>query len=292
MNELGCSTLCFARMPRREALDRVAALGFDLVDLGMLRPFNVGENQFRALHLDALTADADEVRQVRDELAERSLTLVAVNAGGGYLNLAWEREEGIRYVERSIEICRDLGGRVVTIQSGKLLRGTDWKANAEYVAPAVRELAAQAEQAGVELHIEGPHLEMLTHDLRTTVDFMSMVGADNVFVTMDPSHIVVADEDPVEVTRALAPLIRHVHIRDGAGASPVVVPGRGEIDFPGFVRVLREHGYAGPMMIELCQDEALDYEASNALYVDDTRFSLEFMRRVFDRVEETAGLSA
>ncbi|HEY9263485.1 MAG TPA: sugar phosphate isomerase/epimerase [Mycobacterium sp.] len=285
MNELGCSTLCFARMPRVEAFDHVASMGFGLVDLGMLRRFNVGEGPFCAHHLDALTADADEIRLVRDELDERALQLVAVNAGGGYLNLAWERDEAIAYVRRSIEICRDLGGRVVTIQSGKLLRGTDWRANAEYVAPAVRELASQAEQAGLELHVEGPHLEMLTHDLRTTLDFLDMVEHDNVFVTMDPSHIVVADEDPIEVTRALAPLIRHVHIRDGAGNSPVVVPGLGEIDFPAFVRVLREHDYTGPMMIELCQDEAEDYETSNARYLADTRFALEFMRKVLARVD-------
>jgi sugar phosphate isomerase/epimerase len=288
VNELGCSTLCFARMPRREALDTIAGLGFRLVDLGMLRPFNVGENQFRALHLDALTADANEISLVRDELAERDLQLVAVNAGGGYLNLAWERDEAIEYVARSVEICRDLGGRVVTIQSGKLLRGTDWKANAEYVVPAVRDLAARAEQAGVELHIEGPHLEMLTHDLQTTSDFMTLVDHHNVFVTMDPSHIVVADEDPVEVTRTLAPRIRHVHIRDGAGASPVIVPGLGEIDFPGFVRVLREHGYAGPMMIELCQDESEDYDRSNERFLADTTFSLDFMRKVLDRVDDAA----
>ena len=288
MNELGCSTLNFARMPRREALDNVAALGFRLVDLGMLRPFNVGENEFRALHLDALTADADEVALVRDELAERDLRLVAVNAGGGYLNLAWERDTAVAYVARSIDICRELGGGVVTIQSGKLLRGTDWKANAEYVVPAVRELAARAEQAGVELHIEGPHLEMLTHDLRTTTDFMAMVDHPNAFVTMDPSHIVVADEDPVAVTRALAPRIRHVHIRDGAGSSPVIVPGLGEIDWPGFVRTLREHDYAGPMMIELCQDESEDYDTSNARFLADTKFSLAFMRAVFDRVDDAA----
>jgi sugar phosphate isomerase/epimerase len=286
VNELGCSTLNFARMPRREALDNVAALGFRLVDLGMLRPFNVGENEFRALHLDALTADPGEIALVRDELAERSLQLVALNAGGGYLNLAWERDEAVDYVARSIEICRDLGGRVVTIQSGKLLRGTDWKANTEYVVPVVRDLASQAEQAGVELHIEGPHLEMLTHDLKTTSDFMAMVDHPNVFVTMDPSHIVVADEDPVEVTRALAPQIRHVHIRDGAGSSPVVVPGLGEIDWPGFVRVLRAHDYSGPMMIELCQDESEDYATSNARFVADTKFSLTFMRMVLDRVDD------
>lgn len=288
MNELGCSTLCFARMPSHEALDHVAELGFGLVDLGMLRPFNVGENRFQALHLDALVADDDEVRLVRDELDGRNLQLVAVNAGGGYLNLAWERDEAVAYVERSIDICRDLGGRVVTIQSGKLLRGTDWTANARYVVPAVRALGDRAEQAGVEIHIEGPHLEMLTHDLRTTLDFMDMVDHSNVFVTMDPSHIVVADEDPVDVTRTLAPMIRHVHIRDGAGASPVVVPGLGEIDFPGFVRVLQENAYSGPMMIELCQDESEDYDTSNTRFLADTRFARDFMRKVFDRVDAAA----
>jgi sugar phosphate isomerase/epimerase len=285
VNELGCSSLCFARMPRREALDHIAELGFGLVDLGMLRPFNVGENEFQALHLDALTADDREVSSVREELDERNLRLVAVNAGGGYLNLAWERDEAIAYVKRSIDLCRDLGGRVVTIQSGKLLRGTDWTASAEYVAPVVRELADRAEQAGVELHIEGPHLEMLTHNLKTTSDFLDIVGQDNLYVTMDPSHIVVADEDPVEVTRALAPLIRHVHIRDGAGSSPVIVPGLGEINFPAFVRVLREQGYAGPMMVELCQDESEDYDTSNARFLADTTFSRDFMRQVFDRVD-------
>jgi sugar phosphate isomerase/epimerase len=285
VNDLGCSTLCFARMPRREALDLIADLGFSLVDLGMLRPFTVGQNWFKAHHLDALTATDDEVRGARDELAERNLQLVAVNAGGGFLNLAWERDEGIAYVSRAIEICRELGGRVVTIQSGKLLRGTDWKANVEYVAPALRDLAQKAEQEGVELHIEGPHLEMLTYNLQTTVDFLTIVDSDHLFVTMDPSHIVVADEDPIEVTRALAPRIRHVHIRDGAGASPVVVPGLGEIDWPGFVRVLREHDYTRPMMVELCQDESEDYETSNAHFLADTRFSRDFMRRVFERVD-------
>jgi len=89
----------------------------------------------------------------------------------------------------------------------------------------------------------------------------------------------------VQVTRALAPLVRHVHIRDGAGSSPVIVPGLGEINFPAFVRVLREHGYAGPMMVELCQDESEDYDTSNARFLADTRFSRDFMRDVLDRVE-------
>jgi sugar phosphate isomerase/epimerase len=54
------------------------------------------------------------------------------------------------------------------------------------------------------------------------------------------------------------------------------------------VRALRDHGYAGPMMIELCQDESEDYDTSNARFVADTKFSLAFMRAVFDRVDDAA----
>ncbi|NJC69970.1 sugar phosphate isomerase/epimerase [Planosporangium thailandense] len=278
-------------MPRSEALDTIASLNFQWVDLGMLRTFNVGEGPFRALHLDALEVDADEVRQVRDRLDAAGFKLAAVNAGGGYLNVPWEREEGTAYIRRSIEICRELGGYAVTIQSGKLLRGTDWRANVDYVAPVIRELASFAAETGVELHIEGPHIEMLTHNLATTRDFFEIVDHPNLFVTMDPSHIVVADEDPLEVTRALGHLIRHVHIRDGAGASPVIVPGRGEIDWPAYVRVLQEIGYQRPVMIELCQDESEEYEASNARFLADTNFSQRFMRNVLDVVASSDALA-
>ncbi|NMH97396.1 sugar phosphate isomerase/epimerase family protein [Pseudonocardia acidicola] len=284
MYDIGCSSLCFARLPRAEALHLISSMGFEWIDLGMLRPFTVGEGLFSALHLDALHAGDDHVKEVRDELDAAGLKLAAVNAGGGYLNVAWEREQGIAYIRRSIDVCRALGGYAVTIQSGKLLRGTDWGDNVAYVAPAVRELASHAEQAGVELHIEGPHLEMLTHDLRTTTDFFDLVAHPNLFITLDPSHVVVADEDATDVTRALGGLVRHVHIRDGAGSSPVVVPGRGEIDFPGFIRALTDIGYARPLMIELCQDESEDYESSRERFFVDTRFSKKFMLTVLDVV--------
>jgi hydroxypyruvate isomerase len=266
-------------------------MNFTWVDLGMLRPFTVGEGWFRALHLDALEADDAEMAKVREELDAAGCKLAAVNAGGGYLNLAWEREQGAAYVRRSIAICSQLGGYAVTIQSGKLLRGTTWRDNVDYVAPLVRELASLAADTGVELHIEGPHMEMLTHNVATTRDFFEIVDHPNLFVTMDPSHVVVADEDPVEVIRALGHLVRHVHLRDGAGTSAVVVPGLGEIDWPAFVRVLREIGYERPLMIELCQDESEEYAASNARFLADTKFAQRFMSNVLDLVASSSALA-
>lgn len=280
MYELGCSTLCLARMPRAEALRSIASMGFKWVDLGMLRHFTIGERPFAALHLDALKASEDDVRQVRSELDEAGLRLAAVNVWGGYLNLAWEREEGIAYLRRSVSICRSLGGYAVTVQSGKLLRGTDWRANVDYVAPAVRELSSYAEQNGVELHIESPHRETLTHDLRTTETFFTIVNHRNLYVTIDTSHIIVADENPVDVVRALGSRVQHVHLRDGAGSSTSIVPGRGEVDFPAFARALIEIGYQRPLIIELCQGLSEDYQTSVAQFMGDTRSAKRFMDEV------------
>jgi sugar phosphate isomerase/epimerase len=282
MNELGCSTLCFARMPRQDALRKIREMGFTWVDLGMLRAFTVGEGVFKALHLDALETSDDDVKRLRDQLDSAGLKLATLNAGGGYFNVAWERETGIAYARRCIEICRGLGGYAVTVQSGKLLRGTDWAQNVRYVAPVIRELASTAADAGVEFTLESPHLEMLTHNLKTSLEFFEIINHPALYVALDPSHLVVAEEDPVEAVHKLGSLIRHVHIRDGAGKSPVVVPGQGEINFVAFVRALREVGYTRPLMIELCQDESEPYDVSNTHYIADTESSTVFMRQVLE----------
>lgn len=67
----------------------------------------------------------------------------------------------------------------------------------------------------------------------------------------------------------------------------MVVPGRGEIDFPAFVRTLRTAGYTRPMMIELCQAEP--GAESEARFLADTRVSHEFMQRVLARVADAEG---
>ena len=288
MNELGCSTLCFARMPRQEALRTISDMGFTWVDLGMLRAFTVGENFFKALHLDALETTDDDVKRLREELDAAGLKVAALNVGGGYFNLPWERETGIAYARRSIDICKALGGYAITVQSGKLLRGTDWVQNVQYVAPVIRDLASTAADAGVEFHLESPHLEMLTHDVKTALDFFEILDHPALYLTLDPSHLIVADDDPVEAVHKLGPLIRHVHIRDGAGTNPVVVPGQGEINFVAFVRALREVGYTRPLIIELCQDESEDYEVSNKHYMADTERSTAFMRRILELASDSS----
>jgi sugar phosphate isomerase/epimerase len=81
---------------------------------------------------------------------------------------------------------------------------------------------------------------------------------------MDPSHIYRANEDPVEALAAVVDRIKHVHIRDckgrqqNPGAPEMQANGRGDIDLPGYLRVLHEHGYSGPVDLEVIGAKAYE----------------------------------
>ena len=74
---------------------------------------------------------------------------------------------------------------------------------------------------------------------------------------MDPSHIHRAGENPVEALGGVISRIKHIHIRDCRGRErPPGKPeeqanGRGEIDLLGYIRVLHENGYTGPVDLEV-----------------------------------------
>ena len=74
---------------------------------------------------------------------------------------------------------------------------------------------------------------------------------------MDPSHIYRAGENPVEAIAAVISRVKHVHIRDckgrqqGPGKPEEQANGRGDIDLVGYIRVLHENGYTGPLDLEI-----------------------------------------
>ena len=61
----------------------------------------------------------------------------------------------------------------------------------------------------------------------------------------------------MEAIAAVIARVKHVHIRDckgrqqGPGKPEMQANGRGDIDLVGYVRVLYENGYAGPLDLEV-----------------------------------------
>ena len=117
-------------------------------------------------------------------------------------------------------------------------------------------LAKIAESYGVVLCFKA-HYGASIHDTATTLRALESVASPALGVDMDPSHIHRAGEDPAEAIVPIMSRVRHVHIRDckGRQASPGrpedQANGRGDIDLLGFIRVLHEHGYEGPLNLEV-----------------------------------------
>ncbi|RPJ51708.1 MAG: sugar phosphate isomerase/epimerase, partial [Chloroflexi bacterium] len=117
-------------------------------------------------------------------------------------------------------------------------------------------LAKLAERYGVTLCVKA-HVGAAIHNTPTTLRLIEAVRSPAFGIDMDPSHIHRANEDPVEALKAVIGHVRHVHIRDckgrqaGPGKPEEQANGRGDINLLGYIRVLADHGYTGPLDLEV-----------------------------------------
>ena len=117
-------------------------------------------------------------------------------------------------------------------------------------------LVARAEHYGVVLCVKA-HVGNAIWNTPTTLRLMEAISSPAFGIDMDPSHIHRANENPVEAIAAVVSRVKHVHIRDckgrqqGPGKPEMQANGRGDIDLVGYIRVLHEAGYTGPVNLEV-----------------------------------------
>lgn len=117
-------------------------------------------------------------------------------------------------------------------------------------------LAHRATHYGVLLCVKA-HVGNAIYNTPTTLRALEAITSPAFGLDMDPSHIHRAGENPVEALRQVVGRVRHVHIRDckgrekGPGKPEDQANGRGDIDLAGYLRVLHEHGYTGPVDLEV-----------------------------------------
>lgn len=118
------------------------------------------------------------------------------------------------------------------------------------------DLAQRAEKYGVTLCVKA-HVGASIYNTPTTLRVMEAISSPAFGIDMDPSHIHRAGENPVEALQAVVSRVKHIHIRDckgrqhNPGKPEDQANGRGDIDLLGYIRVLHEHGYTGPINLEV-----------------------------------------
>jgi sugar phosphate isomerase/epimerase len=117
-------------------------------------------------------------------------------------------------------------------------------------------LADRAAHYGVTLCVKA-HVGAAIHNTPTTLKVLAAISNPAFGLDMDPSHIHRAGENPVDALRAVVARVKHVHIRDcrgrqmNPGKPEEQANGRGEIDLLGYLRVLHEARYTGPVDLEI-----------------------------------------
>ena len=141
---------------------------------------------------------------------------------------------------------------------------SDDEASLEQSINELGDLSRMAEKYGVTLCVKA-HVGASIYNTPTTLKVMEAISSSAFGIDMDPSHIHRADENPVEAISAVISRVKHVHIRDckgrqqGPGSPEMQANGRGDIDLVGYIRVLHEHGYTGPLNLEVIGTKAQDY---------------------------------
>jgi sugar phosphate isomerase/epimerase len=180
---------------------------------------------------------------------------ISVHAAFYELNMAaflkGIREESIRYVKKSIDLCHELGGEVVTVHPGKFtyaiepgasldtdpLLKIQWDHNIE----SLKRINAHAESKGITLCLENLGWNYVAQSFEDMLKIRDEVG-DTLQFTLDIGHARINAKGGVEEGfRVLGDNIRHIHFSDNFGKEDEHLPiGEGNTDFSSFFHLIKD----------------------------------------------------
>ncbi|HUT73744.1 MAG TPA: sugar phosphate isomerase/epimerase [Armatimonadota bacterium] len=234
MFPLGANSVLFGGFDLETAMAHIAACGYDGIELSAIK------GMCEHLNLDSWRVD---VPRIRDLAQEHGLRLLAIE----------EAALDEARLTTCFEAAAALGIPLVNIgPGGKSDVEEDFRLRIELMA----KMARLAADHGVILCAKA-HVKQSIYSTPTTLRAMAEIDSPGFGIDMDPSHIYRAGEDPVEALRQVVTRIRHVHIRDcpdrgpKPGAPELQACGRGEIDLAGYVKVLVDARYTGPVDLEI-----------------------------------------
>jgi sugar phosphate isomerase/epimerase len=254
---LAFSTNAYMRFPFEEAAARIAALGYEglelMADVPHAWPNGLLDGPKRAIR----------AAMERHGLAFSNVNAFMMNAINDYRQPYWypsfiEPDEGYRRVRidhtrRALSLCAELGAPHITTEpGGPLAPGQGRQAAIDLFVEVLKPLAEHAHKLGVLLLIE-PEPGLLVETTDQYLEVAERLGAPSVGLNFDVGHAYCMGEDLPRQVAKLAPHIRHYHFEDIAATRVHhhLVPGTGAIDFAEVIAAIRKTGYDGWLTVEL-----------------------------------------
>ena len=238
LSRLSACSIPLRKRPLDEALDVIAAAGFQKVDLLGAEP-----------HFPpAPDEPAVEALQAASRRGGVRIANLGTYYGRPLPGTPEETEAELAAARRGMDAAVRLGARSLRIHPGKdRSRETGFA-----LIPFFREVAREAEQRGLYLGIETHG--GLSSDAPATVELCREVGSRRFGVLFDPSNCAGAGVDYKRAWDVFHEHVTHVHLKDGRrrpdGKWERVHLGEGEIDARWLLRELEQVGYDGDIAVE------------------------------------------
>ncbi|HIE51033.1 MAG TPA: sugar phosphate isomerase/epimerase [Armatimonadetes bacterium] len=237
--KLGLMSNVFRAYSPEEAAQKIQEAGFTAVQLSLW--FKDVQFYRYGSHVDLSGLTSDLCRRVREAFTRRGLELVAL---GGYTDLVSADEEqrraNVHYLQELMRRMPELGVRVLVTESGRSLDpGAGERLHESFLA-----LLPVAEEVGVIIGLE-PSRTQVIKDSITARRLLDELGSERVKVMLDPANILVPDTLETMFNLLGSDTIQG-HAKDvlfGPEGKPSYPPaGQGQLDYPRYLRLLREYG--------------------------------------------------
>ncbi len=239
--KLGANSVLFGGYDMKTAFEQIARAGYDGIELSAI------DGMSEHLVLSRWREVAGEIKQLS---AEYGLELLAME----------QPSQDADKMEAAFQAAVEIGIPIVNCGPGG--KSGD-EATLQQSIDSLGKLADRAQSYGVTLCVKA-HVGAAIDNTPTTLRLMEAITSPAFGIDMDPSHIYRAGENPVDAIAAVISRVKHVHIRDckgrqqNPGKPEMQANGRGDIDLVGYIRVLHENGYTGPVDLEVIGAKAYE----------------------------------
>ena len=263
--EIGIFSKTFGRPTLAEKLDAIAAHGLRAVQFNM-DCAGVAEMPEQI--------DPALCKQIRQEFAQRGLTMAAVSGTYNMVDLDLEqRRRGLQRLRTLAAACHDMGTSVITLCTGTRDRTSMWRRHPDNDLPeAMRDLVAEVRQAvrfaeeyKVTLAFE-PEVNNVVDSARKARQLLDEVNSPYLKVVMDGANIFhkgelprmreILDEAFALLSKDIA--LAHAKDLDHDGDAGHLAAGQGLLDYGYYLQLLKQSGYTGSLILHGLTEKQVD----------------------------------
>jgi L-ribulose-5-phosphate 3-epimerase len=231
--KIGVFADCF-RLGVRDGIKKAAQIGAKGVQVfttrGELAPENISASQRK-----------DFAKFVKD--CGIIISATCADYGQGFID-AERNKTLVPKVKANIDLAVDLGVSIITTHIGHVPddeKSPVWNV----LVAALNDIGRHADKKNVVLATEtGPESGA------TLAKLIKKLDTKAIRVNFDPANLVMSKFDHLQAVRDLAPYIVHTHAKDGKRGNGEVALGKGDVDFPHYLQVIKDTGFNGFFTIE------------------------------------------